>query len=40
MNPINFKTSTYIDFKLKTFNENPIFEVGDCVTISKYIIII
>ena len=33
MKPIDFKTSTYFDFKVENNNKHPKFEVGDHVRI-------
>ena len=36
MKPIDIKSSTYIDFNKKNNKDDPKFEVGDHVRISKY----
>ena len=36
MKPVDVKSSTYIDFNKEHNKENPKFEVGDYVRISKY----
>ena len=36
MNPVDVKSSTYIDFRIENNEKDPKFQVGDHVTISKY----
>ena len=36
MKPVDVKSSTYIDFSNEIDNEDPKFNVGDYVRISKY----
>ena len=36
MKPVDVKSSIYIDFNKQSNNEDPKFEVGDHVRISKY----
>ena len=36
MNPIDVKSSTYIDFGIENIDKEPKFKVGDHVRISKY----
>ena len=36
MNPVDVKSSTYIDFDVENIHRDPQYKVGDHVRISKY----